>query len=73
MRTGSIPKSHLLLEKFILDQEPELDYFPTSTVDCTEEKLDHKDTSTLEPRSSDGDYNNSKNKKSSRKTRKETP
>ena len=71
IKTGSILKLHLLLEKFILDQEPELDYFHIFMVDYTEENADHKDMNTLEPKSLDGDYNNSKNKKLSKKTRKE--
>ena len=72
MMTGFTTKSPHWPEKSTLDQEPVLDSSPTSTVDFTEERSDQKDTNTLEPRSSDGECNNSKSKKSSRKTRRET-
>lgn len=50
-----------------------LDSCLKSTEDCTEENADPKDINVPEPRSSDGECNNFKNKKSSRKTKKEIP
>lgn len=50
-----------------------LDSSPTFTEVSTEVSADPKDINTPEPKSSDGDFNNLKNKKSSRKTRREMP
>ena len=72
MMIGSITKSHLWPEKFILDPELELDSFLTSTEDFTEEKSDLKDIKKPVLKSSDGDYNNLKSKKLSRKIKRET-
>lgn len=71
MKTGSITKLLLLPEKSTLDQELELDSSLTFTEVSTEEKSDQKDINKLVPKSSDGDSNNWRNKKSSRKTRRE--
>jgi hypothetical protein len=48
-----------------------LDFSHTFTEVSTEIKSDLKDINTLEPKLSDGDYNNLKSKKSSRKTKRE--
>ena len=71
MTTGSITRLPPWPEKFISDQEPVLDSSPISTEDSTEESADLKDINTLAPRSSDGDFNNLRSKRSSRKTRRE--
>lgn len=71
MKTGSTTKLLLLPEKSTLDQELESDSSPTFTEVSTEENADQKDINKPVPRSSDGDSNNWKNKKSSRKTRRE--
>ena len=73
MKIGSTTKSPHWPEKFILDPELVSDSFLTSKEVSTEENADLKDINTPVPRSSDGDYNNWKNKKSSRKIRKEIP
>lgn len=69
--TGFITKWLHWLEKFISDPELVLDSCPTFTEVSTEERSDQKDIKKPEPKSSDGDCNNSKSKKSSRKTRRE--
>ena len=73
MKTGFITKSPHWPERFISDQELVLDSSPTFTEVSTEVSADPKDINTPEPKSSDGDFNNLKNKKSSRKTRREMP
>ncbi len=60
-----------MLEKSSLDQEPVLDSFLIFKEDYTEANVDQKDINTLVLKLSDGDYNNWKNKKSSRKIKKE--
>ncbi len=70
-KTGSISKLPHQPEKFILDQEPESDFCLKSTEDYTEVNADQKDINTLVPRLSDGDYNNLKKTKLSRKIKKE--
>lgn len=72
MKTGSTTKSPHSPEKSTPDQELESDSSPTSTEASTEEKSDLKDINKPVPRSSDGDFNNWRSKKSSRKTRRET-
>jgi hypothetical protein len=62
-----------LPEKFTSAPELESDSSPTFTEDSTEASADPKDTNTLEPRLSDGDFNNLRNKNSSRRTRREMP
>lgn len=71
MMIGSTIKSLHLPEKSTPDQELESDSSPTFTEVSTEERSDQKDINKPVPRSSDGDSNNWKNKKSSRKTRRE--
>ena len=71
IKIGSISKLHHLLEKSTLDQELVLDFFLTFKEDYTEENVDQKDINTLVLKLSDGDYNNLKNKKLSRKIKKE--
>jgi hypothetical protein len=48
-----------------------LDFFLIFKEDYTEENVDHKDINMLVLKLSDGDYNNLKNKESSRKIKKE--
>lgn len=71
MRITSLPKLHRLPEKSISDLTLESDFFPTSMEDWSEEIAHQRSTQALEPRPSDGDFNNLKNKSILKKTKKE--
>lgn len=70
-KTGSTTKLLLLPEKSTPDQELESDSSLTFMEVSTEENADQKDINKPVLKLSDGDYNNSKSKKSSRKIRRE--
>lgn len=70
--TGFTTRLPLWPERSTLDPELESDFFPIFTEDFTEENADPKDINTRAQKLSDGDCNNWKSKKSSRRTRKGT-
>ncbi len=71
MMTGSTTRSLHWPEKSTPDPELESDSCPTSTEDFIEENADLKDINKLAPKLLDGDCNNLRSKKSSRKTKRE--
>ena len=60
-KTGSTPELPLSPEKSTFVLTPESDFSPTCTEEDTEEAADLSSTTTLQPRSSDGDFSSWRN------------